>query len=214
YARGGLRAQPGKARSQLLVVFGSDHGLCGSYNERLAQRVKTHTQTRPGLDIRLVCVGARMANALQGEGFLIEDYLLPPANVDGVSRLASDLVKRIETYSEAQDLAGISVQLAFTEPAQHADSQCIIKALLPLQLELLTPLRRWPSRALPIFTMEPNGLLAALLRNHLFASLYYASAMAMVTENAARLSLMQQAEQTIDERLVEVKQDMAQARQD
>src|SRR5690554_7404041 len=74
-----------------------------------------------------------MASALQNEGFAIENYLLPPANTDGVSRLASDLVKRIERYSEGQDLADISVQLAFTEPAEHATNQCIIRALLPLQ---------------------------------------------------------------------------------
>ena len=85
---------------------------------------------------------------------------------------------------------------------------------MPLQPELLAPIQHWPSRALPTFNMETNKLLAALLRNHLFASLYYASAMAMVTENAARLSLMQQAEQAVDERLIEAKQDIAQARQD
>lgn len=212
-AQGGLRPQSGIAQSQLLVVFGSDHGLCGSYNEQLAQQVSAYTQSKPRLKIRIVCVGARMANALQNEGFSIESYLLPPGNADGVGRLASDLVKRIETYSEGQDLADISVQLAFTEPTEHA-SQGIIRALLPLQPELLTPIRRWPSRALPTFTMEANKLLAALLRSHLFASLYYASAMAMVTENAARLALMQQAEQTVDERLIEVKQQIAQVRQD
>lgn len=213
-AQGGLRPQTSQAQTQLLVVFGSDHGLCGNYNEQLAKRVKIYTELKPKLKIRIVCVGARMANALQNEGLAIENYLLPPANADGVSRLASDLVKRIERYSEGQDLADISVQLAFTEPAEHATNQCIIRALLPLQPELLTPVQHWPSRALPTFNMEANKLLAALLRNHLFASLYYASAMAMVTENAARLSLMQQAEQAVDERLLEVKQDISQVRQD
>lgn len=213
-AHGGLTPASGKAHSQLLVVFGSDHGLCGSYNEQLAQQVKAYTQSEPRLKIRLVCVGARMANTLQNAGFSIENYLLPPANADGVGRLARDLVKRIEAYSEGQQLADISVQLAFTERAEQASSQCVIRALLPLQRELLTPLQRWPSRALPAFTMEAGKLLAALLRNHLFASLYYGSAMAMVTENAARLALMQQAEQAVDERLAEVKQDIGQVRQD
>ncbi|HHX81698.1 MAG TPA: ATPase [Pseudomonadaceae bacterium] len=213
-AQGGARPQPGKARSQLLVVFGSDHGLCGSYNEQLAQQVRNYAQSNPHLEMRIACVGARMANALQNEDFSIESYLLPPANVDGVSRLASNLVERIESYSEGRDLDELSVQLAFTQPAENAGSQGIIRALLPLQPELLAPMAHWPSRALPIFTMEANKLLAALLRSHLFASLYYASAMAMVTENAARLSLMQQAEQAVDERLMEINQEIAQARQD
>lgn len=115
-AHGFSRPQPATTRAQLVVVFGSDHGLCGSYNEQLAQQVRAHAQSTNQHEIR--------------------------------------------------------------------------------------------------FTMEANKLLAALLRSHLFASLYYASAMAMVTENAARLSLMQQAEQSVDERLLEVNQDIAQARQD
>lgn len=213
-AQGGLRAPPSKAKSQLLVVFGSDHGLCGSYNEQLAQQVKAYSESKSRLGIGIVCVGARMANALQNEGFPIREHLLPPANAEGISRLSSHLVERIEAYSEGQDLADISVHLAFTEPVEHAASQCVISTLLPVQPELLVPLRNWPSRALPIFTMDADRLLAALLRSHLFASVYYASAMAMVTENAARLSLMQQAEQAVDERLVEVKQEIAQARQD
>lgn len=213
-AHGFSRPQPATTRAQLVVVFGSDHGLCGSYNEQLAQQVRAHAQSTNQHEIRIACVGARMANALQNEGFAIKSYLLPPANVDGISRLASDLVEHIVDYSEGRDLADLSVRLAFTEPAEHANTQCIIRALLPLQPELLTPVQHWPSRSLPIFTMEANKLLAALLRSHLFASLYYASAMAMVTENAARLSLMQQAEQSVDERLLGVNQDIAQARQD
>ena len=49
--------------------------------------------------------------------------------------------------------------------------------------------------------MAPAALFQALLRGHLFASLFRAAAEALVTENAARLALMQQAEQSVDERL-------------
>lgn len=214
HRQGPLNANNSPVHTQLLVVFGSDHGLCGSYNEQLAQQVKARSLLNPRLRNQILCVGARMANALQNEGFAIEDYLLPPANADGIGRLASSLVRRIEAFSQGQDLADIGVQLAFTEQAEHATSECTIRPLLPLQPELLTPIQHWPSRALPTFNMDAGNLLAALLRNHLFASLYYASAMAMVTENAARLALMKQAEQAVDERLADVKQDITQVRQD
>jgi F-type H+-transporting ATPase subunit gamma len=49
--------------------------------------------------------------------------------------------------------------------------------------------------------MQPDELFMALIRGHLFASLFRAAAEALVTENAARLALMQQAEQSVDDRL-------------
>lgn len=63
----------------------------------------------------------------------------------------------------------------------------------------------WVSRSLPNFTMPASDLLAELVVGHLFSSLFRASAEAVVTENAARFALMRQAEQSIDDRLEELK---------
>jgi F-type H+-transporting ATPase subunit gamma len=61
--------------------------------------------------------------------------------------------------------------------------------------------------------METNDLFAVLLRAHLFASLFRAAAEALVTENAARLALMQQAEHSVDDRLEGLKSDTRALRQ-
>ena len=62
--------------------------------------------------------------------------------------------------------------------------------------------------------MNAEALLASLIRNHVFASVFRASAEAMVTENATRLALMQQAEQSVDEQLEAVQQELSSVRQD
>ena len=85
--------------------------------------------------------------------------------------------------------------------------------LLPLPPSLLRRERRWHSRSLPDYSMSADALLASLIRSHIFASVFRASAEAMVTENAARLALMQQAEQSVDERLEEVQAEMRSVRQ-
>ena len=61
--------------------------------------------------------------------------------------------------------------------------------------------------------MEADALLSSLIRSHIFASVFRASAEAMVTENAARLALMQQAEQSVDERIEEVTGELRSVRQ-
>ena len=54
----------------------------------------------------------------------------------------------------------------------------------------------------------------ALLRNHLFATLFRAIAEALLTENAARLALMQQAERSVDDRLDDLESETRAVRQD
>ncbi|WP_022965724.1 F0F1 ATP synthase subunit gamma [Denitrificimonas caeni] len=199
---------------RLLVVFGSDHGLCGNYNELLANKVAEYTQAQPILKQHILCIGSRMANALLELGFTPDVVLMPPASADGVGRLAGDIVMRIERLGSGQSLAHLAVNLVFTQRAEHGYQETVTRNLLPLDKALLQPQQRWNSRSLPDYTMDAEALLASLIRNHVFASVFRASAEAMVTENATRLALMQQAEQSVDEQLEAVQQELSSVRQD
>lgn len=202
------------AKTNLLVVFGSDHGLCGSYNEHLAEQVAQFCQQHNPQGLELICVGGKMQRSLMDRGLQPSLLLMPPAAVTGVNRLASELVQRIELSSRSTGLTGLNVRLAFTQRRQHQQQEPLIAPLLPLPKSLFVPLSHWPAPALPMLNQKPEQVLLALVRNYLFVGLYRASAEAMATENAARLALMQQAEQAVAERLQAVQQDMTQVRQD
>lgn len=216
YCTAGRYAQtPAPSASQLLIVFGSDHGLCGSYNEQLAEQALKFCQARPPhAQIQLICVGARMARALQDRGLIIHQQLMPPAAITGVNRLAGELVQRIERFNAGATITASSVHLAFTLQTEHSHREPLINTLLPLPKHLFKAQPRWPSPALPSFSMDEVQLLASLVRHYIFARLYHSTAAAMASENAARLALMQQAEQSVGERLAALRQEMMQARQD
>ena len=216
YRSGGisLLTESVQPHARLLVVFGSDHGLCGNYNELLANTVTDYTQHHPIAKQHILCIGSRMANSLLEQDLTPDVILMPPASADGVGRLAGDIVTRIEQLGRGQSLAELAVTLVFTERAEHGYQETATRALLPLDKALLQPTQRWESRSLPDYTMNADALLSSLIRNHVFASVFRASAEAMVTENATRLALMQQAEQSVDEQLDAVKQDMSNVRQD
>ena len=210
---GEIALHPEDTTEHLMVVFGSDHGLCGNYNETLAQVVKHHCQTQAGKKLSLLCVGAQMNDALHDEGLLPGVVLLPPASADGIGRLAGDIVTRLDNIGQGQPLYRITTNLAFTQRGEHGERVPVIRCLLPLDPKLLQTGRRWHSRSLPDYSMAADTLLAALIRSHIFVSVFRASAEAMVTENSARLALMQQAEQSVDDRLEEVKQELRTVRQ-
>ena len=105
--------------TQLLVVFGSDHGLCGNYNELLANKVVEYSEAMPMAKQHILCIGSRMGNALLEQDLSPDVVLMPPASADGVGRLAGDIVTRIERLGSGQALTNLAVTLVFTQRQEH-----------------------------------------------------------------------------------------------
>jgi F-type H+-transporting ATPase subunit gamma len=208
------RPGPADPMLRIALVFGSDHGLCGGYNEAVAATALGDAN----LDgATFFAVGARMEATLEALGAIVSQRFTPPASVDGVGRLASEvLIALDQAQTQAQapggDIAVTTVHMRRGVNGIHAPE---LHRLLPVAPEFLEELRArpWRSRCLPTFSMVPEVLFGALIRHHLFASVFRAAAEAMAAENAARLALMQQAERAIDDQLVELQTAHRAARQ-
>ena len=199
---GRLETPPSKTTTKVLIIFGSDHGLCGNYNEALAR----HVTQQFGDDLAktsIFCIGAQMADALRDQGLAPDTMFLPPASVDGIGRLANLLTRHLDDMQRDRGIGEMAVSLSYFARDEDKGQRPETIALLPLDQDLVQELQRkpWASRSLPSFSMPPAALFQALIRGHLFASLFRAAAEALVTENAARLALMSQAEQSVDDRL-------------
>ncbi len=200
----GALDHPADAQALVVVVaFGSDQGLCGNYNEIVAEALAAHPVVSG--EHLIMCIGAQMEDALRGAGLDAETALMTPASADGLNRLAREIVTRLDAVRVVAKRS-ITVTLAFNERAAHGQQRTAVRQILPLQPTLVRDLANqpWMSRSLPHFDLPPDAVLSALLRNYLFASLFQASAEALVTENAARLARMQQAEKSIDDQLAEL----------
>ncbi len=211
--RGRAQLDLPRVTRRVIVAFGSDHGFCGNYNEQVARALLPHVPQNNRHKALLICVGARLARALEDVGLTVDQRLTPPASVEGIGRLSGEIVMRVERFSGGP-LAELGVRLAWTRRIEGGAREAATTVLLPLDPALLQPPMRWASPALPDFSLAPGAMLSALVRNHIFASVFRASAEAMVTENAARLALMQQAEQSVGERLEGVRRELAGVRQD
>ena len=163
----------------------------------------------------VVCVGAQLEDALIGQRIRAETTLLPPASVDGLARLAGRLIAVLDGMRSDASSGAIGVSSVFTQRADHAQQHATTQRVLPLDPTISKGFAQkpWKSRSLPQFRLPPDRLLAALIRSYLFAGLYRAAAEAMVTENAARLARMQQAERSVDEQLEDITGEMRLVRQ-
>lgn len=189
--------------ARVVIVLGSDHGLCGNYNEVIAGCVHDHIAPQSSGRTRLLSVGAQMAGALADRGLEVERVFFPAASVEGVGRLANLLTRYLDEVRRGASGQEIAVDLAYFARGEGGGAAPRFTRLLPVDAAFLRDLQSkpWQSRSLPTYCMPSGELFQSLIRALVFARLVRAAAEAMVTENAARLALMQQAEQSVEDRL-------------
>ena len=211
---GPLDVSPPLNGKKLFVVFGSDHGLCGNYNEALAAHMAQ--QMAGGSEGNtILCVGAQMTDALSDLGMTPQTTVFPPASVDGIGRLANQLTQQLAEMERSLGSGNMAVSLAYVTRDGPVGQRPVVTDLLPLDPGLVRNLQRkpWSSRSLPSFPMPSSEVFQALVRGHLFASIFHAVAEALVTENRARLAQMQQAEKSVDDRVESLGSEIRSVRQ-
>lgn len=188
------------------IVFGTDHGLCGRFNEQIAEFARTGMSERgmtTGEEPCLV-IGLQAAARLEAAGQRIEDVHLLPGSAAGLTGTAHGILVKIDAWRATHGVT--RVFLFHNTRAPEATATPVCQQLMPLDTDWLHRLaaRGWPSHVLPTFTMDRRELFAALVRHRLFVSIFRAGADSMASEHATRLAAMQAAERNIQENLEEM----------
>lgn len=199
-----------------VVVFGSDHGLCGRFNDELARFA--HERLREldaaGPRRRCLAVGARAEARLVALGEAADARLVLPGSVSGLAALAQAVLVQIDAWGAVEDLG--QVLLIHHRRTGEAVAVPHMRQLLPLSRERWRNLaaRPWPSRRRPMVTMAAERLFPAVIRQYLFSSVYRAAAESLASEHASRLAAMQAAERSIEEHLEEQQAEFRRRRQE
>lgn len=197
------------------IVFGSDQGLCGAFNEQIAHRFferRPPAQTADGHG-PVLAVGVRVAARLVDGGATLEDALTLPASAPQITPLVNEIVTRIDAWRDS--VAADGVHLWFNRPDPRTIYRPHDEVLLPLDPDRLRTLaaKPWRPRALPAIPADWETLFSAVLHEHLLVSLHRAIAESLASEHAARRAAMHAAERNIDERLAALRADYARHRQ-
>lgn len=180
------------------VVFGSDQGLVGPFNDVVADyAVKTLSALADRTDVW--AVGERVHARLADAGMPLIGLFTVPNSVTGISPLVGQILVESEARRNRGDIT--ELHLFYNRPASGAVYAPVSKRLLPLDenwQRRLTGLP-WPTGQLPEVMGGGRATLPALIREYLFVSLFRACAESLMSENASRLAAMQRAEKNIDE---------------
>jgi F-type H+-transporting ATPase subunit gamma len=200
-------ASPTGSRRLGAVLFGSEGGMCGQFNEQVVTfALENLQQLAPRPEDRLyMVVGHRGLTRLEEAGVEVREFVAIPGTVAGIAAQVQGIVLKL---AEWQDQLGVERIVLFHQrlisKAQFQPQQV---SLLPLDPEWLATLgrRSWPSKVLPTYTMAPGPLFSGLLRQFFFVLLYQAFAESLASENASRLAAMQVAEENIANRLADLR---------
>ncbi len=197
------------------VVFGSDQGMVGQFNNRVASFALEQME-QTGIEPRkrsLVVVGQLAAITFQYLGQPVERQLPVPNSMSGVTSKVQDILLQLETWRTEHQIDRI--MLFYNTPRSGASYEPTVQRLLPVDPLWLQQLkqRQWKSRVLPIYRMAWSDLFLALIRQYFFVSLYRAMVESLASENASRLDSMQAAEKNISERLDELNRQYHRMRQ-
>lgn len=194
------------------IVFGSDQGMCGQFNERIATAARA---AMPDTDPpwKLLTVGTRVEGHLRELGLTPDLSLRVPASVSEITPLVQELLWAVDQWREH---ASVSQLLVFFNRRTTGASCTPTKLpLLPIgkgRYERWSR-RPWESTSLPYFTMNRRRLLSCIVRQYLFVSLFRSCAESLSSENASRIAAMQVAEKSIQQRLEDLTMSFNQIRQ-
>jgi len=193
-------APPRRRRASAVVVFGSDQGLVGQFNEivvEYALQTITALHERPSI----WAVGERVHARLEEARISVTGRFAVPGSVETIAPLVSSIL--VETEAPLPETGVVELHLVYNRRTLGSAYAPVGQRLLPLDEDWRRPLiaLTWPTANLPEVVGSRATTLRALVREYVFVSLFRACAESLASENASRLSAMERADKNIDELL-------------
>jgi F-type H+-transporting ATPase subunit gamma len=182
------------------VVFGSDQGLVGQFNEAIVDYAVESLKSITGT-LRVWAVGERARSRLADAGLPPLGQFDVPNSVQAIAPLVGQILVQCEADSGGAELK--ELHLFHNRPAPGAVYAPIRQRLLPLDEIWRCKLakRPWPTGNLPEVMGTGAVTLRALIREYLFISIFQACAESLAGEHASRLAAMERAERNINDLL-------------
>ena len=185
------------------VVFGSDQGLVGQFNDVVADYAIKTLAALPGKP-QVWAVGERVQARLEDAGLPLAGLFIVPRSVNAITPLVGQIL--VESEARRTQSALVELHLFYNRPTSKASYEPVHQRLLPLDDTWRRKLAElpWPTKNLPEIAGGNTATLRALVREYLFVSLFRACAESLASENASRLAAMERADRNIDELLADL----------
>ena len=196
------RRTPGRRRCRAVLAFCAEHGFAGAFSRHVLEAART----APG-DLLFVA-GTRGLGLCRELGRAVA-WSTPMATHAGAVTTTARLISE-EIYRRVGAGTLAEVDIVFMRSEGGGRSRVLRETVLPVD-----PGRPAPSAAAPPLTyLSPGALVERLVEEYLFALLAHAAMESFMSENAARVAIMQSARRGIETRLEALHMDERRLRQE
>jgi F-type H+-transporting ATPase subunit gamma len=209
-------AAPGPVPANRLgaIVFGSDQGLVGRFNEEIVEFATQTLGALPGKTTKVWSVGARAHALLAAAGPAEPGILSLPDSVAAITPLVGQLLIEVQRALDRDEV--VDVYLFHNQPRSGSAYAPVSRRLVPLDhaWRVSVSARPWPTKVPPEVIEGGTPTLLSFLQGYFFVLLFQACAESLAAENASRLAAMQRAEKNIDDMLVDLNRSFHRLRQE
>ena len=185
------------------IVFGSDQGFVGQFNDSLTSFVYQSLSELPDKK-EVWTVGARIPLLLKDAGLNVTKNFPLPNSINVITSIVGSILINVEESHANGMLNEFYIFHNQLQPeAVYGPKRVRIMPMDEQWRQELTTYK-WPTKKIPQVIGKRKGTLKSLLGEYLFVTLYKSCAESLASENYSRLGAMQRAEKNIEELLDDV----------
>ncbi len=206
-------AEPAIENKRLyLIVFGSDQGLVGQFNEVILQFTENFLAQAKG-SVHIWVIGERIYTRLEENNAPLVAKYDVPTSLEGITQLVGQLLIDCESYVPKETMSQLYV--IYNQLNGGMNYEPVLNQILPLHKEWQKKIssQQWPTNKLPEILGSDTATMGSLIKEHIFISIYKSCAHSLASENASRLASMQRAEKNIEELIDQMDHSVQQIRQ-
>jgi F-type H+-transporting ATPase subunit gamma len=184
------------AGKRVLVAFGSEQGLCGAYNERIADYMDTVATTEDYIFV----IGKRLKLAFEQHKLRITAFMESAVSFDGIRDVMEISLSKIMDIYSRKDIYNLTV--LFTAVIKN-NADIAMEQILPPAMKALETVEPLSKKSL--MYLNPEQILKKLIEEHLYISIYKCYAESLRSENWYRLRSMESASENIIKNISDLK---------
>ena len=189
---------PGRVSETVVLIFGSDQGMAGRFNEAIIEFAAERLTEADGQN-RFWVAGEKATGGVEDcFGEVAEQFALP-SSAETIAPVIQEVLLRFEAFRRQKGVCRLLLLHNVPEGGSSYGQRYL--QLLPPEERWLKEVsgQSWTGGQLPLFRTSWEPLFSALIEEYLFVSLFRGFAFSLAAENAARLAAMQRAEKNIEE---------------
>lgn len=196
--------EPQRGGRRAIVVFTSEHGFVGGFNERLIEAAGVKPETGD----TLVIVGSRGAALAGDRGLAVASTHAMATRLDSVP----EAVQRVQEglYPRIASAEIMRAEVVFGSHQGSGATAIERRQLFPLDLSV----RPERSESVPLHDLPAAELLERLTAEYILSQLMEAATESLAAENAARFAAMEAAHDNVGKKLQALRLDASRARQE